>query len=216
MNKIKRRNNWKNINSIIGLFFFLLLTIYFSILLNIKKEGYSLFVEFTDAYGLKEGTSVNMRGMNIGYIKNLKMNPSSVLVSIYITSSKIIIPKKSIIETNQTSLFNNTTLDIIPLDKQSIDNSNSINVFNADCLQSTILCNNQYILGDRGLNYDDLIRATTRIAQRFDDPRFFNLFYLFLQNSLEISDDIVILLKNISDMSNWFSYSLRYMLLNNI
>lgn len=156
-----------------------------------KKHGYSLFIEFSNAYGLKQGTNVNMRGINIGYVKSIKINSNSVLVGIYIMSSNILIPKSTIIETSQTSLFNNTIIDIIPLQKYYINDQKIINVFHLDCSSSQFLCNNQYIIGERGLNYDDLIRATTRIAQRFDDPRFFNLFYLFLQNIFDISDDFV-------------------------
>nr|P46315.1 RecName: Full=Uncharacterized protein ycf22 [Antithamnion sp.]CAA83939.1 unknown [Antithamnion sp.] len=181
-----------------------------------KKHGYSLFVEFTHAYGIGEGTSVNMRGVNIGYIKNLQINSNSVLVSIYIKSEKILIPKNSIIETNQTSLFNNTIIDIIPLEKINNYSIRDFNVFNQNCYDLQIFCNNQYIIGDRGLNYDDLIRATTRIAQRFDDPRFFNLFYLFLQNTIEISDDFILTFNNISSMSYYLYIFCRDFLLNNI
>nr|YP_009300580.1 hypothetical chloroplast RF22 [Campylaephora sungminbooi]AKU47499.1 hypothetical chloroplast RF22 [Campylaephora sungminbooi]ALN11946.1 hypothetical chloroplast RF22 [Campylaephora sungminbooi] len=154
-----------------------------------------------------------MRGVNIGYIQSLKINPNSILVSVYITSSDILIPKNSIIETSQTSLFNNTVIDVIPLEKKIINSSNNINVFQQNCYKSQVLCHNQYIIGQRGLNYDDLIRATTRISQRFDDPRLFSLFYFFLQNSLEISDDFVNISTNISKLSDIFYSSLKYLFL---
>ena len=154
-----------------------------------------------------------MRGVNIGYVRSLKINPNSVLVSIYITSSNILIPKNSIIETSQTSLFNNTIIDIIPLEKNFINDWNDINVFKQDCYKSPVLCHHQYVVGERGLNYDDLIRATTRIAQRFDDPRLFHLCYLFLQNSLEISDDFIDISNNIMKLFEIFCSSLKYLFL---
>ena len=157
-----------------------------------------------------------MRGVNIGYIKNVQININSVLVLVYIKSSNILIPKNSIIETNQTGLFNDTVIDIVPLEKIEMNNLKYLNLFHKDCVKSLILCNNQYILGDRGLNYDDLVRATTRIAQRFDDPRFFNLLYIFLQNGLELSDDIIMILNQISDIIFLFHISLRNFLLQNI
>jgi phospholipid/cholesterol/gamma-HCH transport system substrate-binding protein len=154
-----------------------------------------------------------MRGVNIGYVQSLKINPNSVLVAVYITSSDIIIPKNSIIETSQTSLFNNTVIDIIPLEKKLLYHHNDINLFHQNCYQSKVICHHQYVIGERGLNYDDLIRATTRIAQRFDDPRLFNLFYFFMQNSLEISDDCVRILNNISNLSYVLYSSLQYLFL---
>nr|QCI04443.1 hypothetical protein [Antithamnion hubbsii] len=157
-----------------------------------------------------------MRGVNIGYIKNLQINVNSVLILAYIKSSNIWIPKNSIVETNQTGLFNDTVIDIIPLEKIKISDIRSINLFNENCLTSAVFCNNQYIVGNRGLNYDDLVRATTRIAQRFDDPRFFSLLYIFLQNGIEISDDVVMVLNEISDIIYLFHISLRNFLLQHM
>lgn len=139
-----------------------------------------------------------MRGINIGYVKTLQINLQSIIVLINIKSPNIIIPRNSIIETNQTGLFNNTLIDIIPMEIESSTLINSVNVFSSDCLNSKMICHNFYLKGNRGLNYDDLIRAATRISQRFDDPRFFNLCYLFLQNIIDISDDMIISVNNIS------------------
>lgn len=154
-----------------------------------------------------------MRGVNIGYVQNIKINPNSVLVAVYINSSDILIPKNSIIETSQTSLFNNTVIDIIPLDKHLANYPKNIKLFDQHCYKSYVICNNQYVIGERGLNYDDLIRATTRIAQRFDDPRLFNLLYFFLQNSLEISDDIVSISSNTSSLCIIIYSFLQYLFL---
>ncbi len=155
-----------------------------------------LFVEFSNAYGIKEGTNINMRGINIGQIKAVQLNINSVTVLMYIYSKNILIPKYSIVEINQVGLFNNSVIDITPLD--SFEHIKNFNVFTALCLKSKFLCNNDYIKGYRGLNYDDLVRATTRISQRFDDPRFFQLLYLFLQNIIDISDEIVLMINHIS------------------
>nr|YP_009488589.1 Ycf22 [Grateloupia filicina]AWD77377.1 Ycf22 [Grateloupia filicina]BCB14925.1 Ycf22 [Grateloupia asiatica] len=131
-----------------------------------------------------------MRGINIGYVKNIKMNFNSVLVLVHIKSNDILIPKNAIIETSQTGLLNDAVIDILPLETIFIEKIRDIDVFSNVCQESKFLCNLSYIYGERGLNYDDLIRAATRISQRFDDPRFFNLLYIFLQNSFEISEDI--------------------------
>nr|QCI05014.1 hypothetical protein [Callithamnion tetricum] len=147
-----------------------------------------------------------MRGVTIGYIQSLQVNTNYVIVLAYIKSKYILIPKSSIVETNQTGLFNDTTIDIIPLKKLSVVDFNKINVFSKSCLYSSVLCNYHYIRGERGLNYDDLIRATTRISQRFDDPRFFNLFYLFLQNCIDISDEIVLITTDISQILSLFNF----------
>nr|QCI08532.1 hypothetical protein [Spermothamnion repens] len=180
------------------IFFLFSFWLFFSI--NKKKQGYSIFVEFSNGYGIKEGTNITMRGINIGYIKNIQPTINSIVVLVHIESKNILIPKSCLVETNQTGLFNNTVIDIIPINvlsyKQVINDK--ISPISNFCWKSKILCNNDYIKGYRGLNYDDLIRAATRISQRFDDPRFFHLFYMVLQNFIDISDEIVLLVNNLS------------------
>lgn len=208
MNKIKHHNFWVNIHNIIVFFIFIVFSIITWILITSEKynKSYLLLIEFSNAHGLKEGTSLTMRGVNIGHIKSLKVDINSVLVLVKINSSDILIPKNSIIETNQTGLLNDGIIDVIPLenikikDKQDIN----INVFSPQCIHSPFLCHLNYIEGNRGLNYDDLVRAATRISQRFDDPTFFNIFYLFLQNSIDLSDNISKITFDLSNLITLF------------
>nr|WCH56280.1 hypothetical protein [Hypnea sp.] len=200
----KSANLWKHIQSILVLGIFICLTVClcFSINFNLDKAGYSVFIEFKNAYGIREGTSLRMRGTNIGYVKKIKIDLNSILLLVYIKSRNILIPKDSIIETNQTGLLNETVIDIIPLNVLNYQVSKSVNVFSKECQISNIVCHLNYMEGERGLNYDDLVRAATRISQRFDDPGFFNIFYLFLQSSIDLSDD---LLNIMFDTSNFIS-----------
>lgn len=202
MNKIKTRNLWVSIFNIIlfiaGIFF--TICIWLSINSGITNKGYSFFLEFNNAHGIKEGTSVRMRGIAVGSIKSMKMDLNSIVVLVYINSAKTFIPRNAIIETNQTGLLNDTVIDIIPLRTIPKEDILQVSVFSENCNESSMICHLDFLEGDRGLNYDDLVRAATRISQRFDDPNFFNVFYLFLQNSLEISDDMMKITTDISHL----------------
>nr|AOM64561.1 hypothetical protein Riqu_082 [Riquetophycus sp.] len=193
MKKIRSRNIWLNMINISVFLIFIFFTFFMWLLINENRisHGYSFFIEFSNAHGIKQGTNIRIRGVNIGYIKKIKIDINSVLVLAYVYSPKTLIPRNSVVETNQTGLLNETIIDIIPLDQVNITKLNNINVFSSTCSISSLVCHLDYLEGDRGLNYDDLVRAATRISQRFDDPSFFNIFYLFLQNSLELSDDII-------------------------
>lgn len=145
---------------------------------------------------------------------------SSILVLVHINSCNILIPKKSQIEVNQAGLFNDAVIDIVPLNEFGFFANDEkkffmqrVDVFSKSCLSSRFLCNYHFLKGSRGLNYDDLIRASTRIAQRFDDPRFFNFFYIFLQNNLDISENVLYLFANISKISYLVAYFLHTRLL---
>nr|QCI07376.1 hypothetical protein [Leiomenia cribrosa] len=167
---------------------------------NKNIQGYGIFIRFNNANGIKLGTDVRMRGVKIGHIKNLKIDINSILVFAHVYSTNIFIPKNSIVETNQTGLLNDSVIDIIPLEKLDNKSLMQIDVFSSKCINSQLICHLNCLEGDRGLNYDDLIRAATRISQRFDDPSFFNIFYLFLQNSIELSDDILNITIDISNL----------------
>nr|WOA02487.1 hypothetical protein [Gloiopeltis furcata] len=203
MNKTRSKNFVVNIKNMIVFLFFMFFTIIIWLTLNFNSanRGYLLFIEFKNAYGIKQGTSIRMRGMNIGYIKNTRINLNSILVLAHINSRNILIPKNSIIETNQTGLLNDTIIDITPLENIKKIDRKSLDVFSLECARSNIICNLSIVEGDRGLNYDDLVRATTRISQRFDDPSFFYLFYLFLQNSIELSGDLINITMDISSIA---------------
>lgn len=202
MNKIKSFDWRIDIFNILVFTLFILFTLFVSSFISRcnSLKGYSFFIEFNNAYGIQEGTYVRMRGMNIGHVKNIKMDMNSILVLVHINSQEIIIPRNSIIETSQTGLLNDTIVDIAPLTTITIDDYRKTDVFAKSCSLSSFICHLDYLEGDRGLNYDDLIRAATRISQRFDDPSFFSIFYLFLQNGLELSDDIINIAMDISNM----------------
>ena len=177
-----------------------------------QTKSYSFFIEFSNSQGINRGTSVRMRGIEIGYVENIRLKLNSVLVSVQINSSKILIPRNSLVETTQTGLLNEPLIDIVPL--QLFSSTNNVSPFSSTCSNSFIICNHAYIIGDRGLNYDDLIRSTTRISQRFDDPRFFSLFYVFLQNGIEFTDTLLDLMSYLLDFTSSFSIYLRGLLID--
>nr|YP_010902435.1 hypothetical protein REP52_pgp147 [Hypnea nidifica]WCH54290.1 hypothetical protein [Hypnea nidifica] len=215
---IKYNNSWKHIQSILVLFIVIILTVFlcFLINVNVNNTGYSVFVEFKSAYGVREGTSIRMRGVNIGYVKKIKIDLNSVLLLVFVKSTNILIPKNSIVETNQTGLLNETVIDIVPLNLLKPQVVQKINVFSEQCYKSSVVCHLNFIQGERGLNYDDLVRAATRISQRFDDPVFFNIFYLFLQNGIDLSDDILNITFDISNCIFVLYNFLKNILLNYI
>lgn len=202
MNKIKTRYLVNNFRYLVGFFLIVVFSIFVWLVLKFPNldKSYVFFIEFNNVHGIHEGTQIRFRGITIGSIKNLKIQLNSVLTLAEIYSSKVCIPKNSIIETNQTGLLNETVIDIVPLEK-IIDNKSIVkSPLSELCYSYDIICDSMYLEGDRGLNYDDLVRSTTRISQRFDDPRFFNIFYVFLHNAIELSDNILELTMNVSDV----------------
>lgn len=163
-----------------------------------RSSSYSFFIELNNASGIHAGTTVHMRGVCIGSIQAIRLKLNCVLAIVKVDSDKTLIPASSIIETTQAGLLNEPVVDIIPRHHEAYHNEQKSNPLSACCDSSAIVCNKMYVVGSRGLNYDDLIRSTTRISQRFDDPRFFNVFYVFLQNSIEAVELFMELLSSMS------------------
>ena len=184
----------------IFIFIFSICFLYAICLLKLENLKYSFFIEFDNANGMVIGTPIKLRGVQVGIIQNLQLKPNCVLALAEIYSHKTTIVKDSIFETTQTGLLNDTVIDIIPL--KHLEGGLKISPISFSCDNSKIVCNNTYVLGDRGLNYDDLVRSTTRISQRFDDPGLFYLFSVFLTSSIEVTEGISTFLKGFSDSLN--------------
>ncbi|ASN78844.1 Ycf22 (chloroplast) [Porphyra umbilicalis] len=175
-----------------------------------KNKSYKVFVEFDSAYGIQEGTSVRLRGLPVGKVVGINQSLSTILTSIEIQSCNTIIPKASLIETNQTGLLNDTIIDIVPLniaDQEYI--SLKEGPLSKTCNSTQIICHLNYLQGERGLNYDDLIRATTRISQRFDDPELFYGLYYMIGNILKLSSNLVDCTEHLASISHFFRLQLE-------
>nr|YP_009497918.1 Ycf22 [Gracilaria changii]ART65182.1 Ycf22 [Gracilaria changii] len=142
-----------------------------------------------------------MRGINIGYIDKIQVKYNYVLIKVNINLSSILIPKNSLVETSQTGLLNDTVIDITPLQIINNQDVEKFSVFTKSCVKSIFLCHYDYIRGERGLNYDDLVRAATRISQRFDDPMLFQLASMLLQNTINISNEFIEVTDNVANIT---------------
>nr|WGH12972.1 hypothetical protein Ycf22 [Echinothamnion sp.] len=211
-NKYCHITNFKKLLSILIFILFILIFVFSFIGLKPDK-GYCLFIEFNNAYGLREGASVNLRGVKVGHVSRIGMHLNKVVVLLNIKKRDTLIHENSIFEANQVGLFNDIVVTITPLQDIQYKNLMSTFLLYKDCSSLSVICPNSYIKGYKGINYDDLIRATTRISQRFDDPRFFNLFYLLLKNSISISDELLFLINNSSALFYLFSELINLILL---
>nr|YP_009399878.1 hypothetical protein [Tolypiocladia glomerulata]ARW69697.1 hypothetical protein [Tolypiocladia glomerulata] len=184
--------NLKHFKILLSVLCFILLLCF--VLLNVskpQKKGYFIFVQFSNAYGIKEGTTVNYQGVKVGTVTRINIHLNKVVVLLYIKSSHLLIPCKSIFEVNQIGLFNDIAIDITPVYSKHVPIKKTFSHGLKYFEDARFIKPLSYIRGYKGISYDDLIRSTTRIAQRFDDPRFFSLFYVLLKNGVYISDEIL-------------------------
>lgn len=115
----------------VGLFITLSLLFLFALLTqlssfdNLFKKSYPLVAMIKDGSGLKEKAKVKLKGVNIGYVKEVSLKNNDVMAHLMINEG-IKIPKDSTIIISQDSLLGGKFLDIRPGKSNNILEKNAL------------------------------------------------------------------------------------------
>ncbi|PIN24284.1 hypothetical protein CDL12_02994 [Handroanthus impetiginosus] len=134
--------------------------------LRSKFRKYLAVFEFDQASGICSGTPVRIRGVNVGNV--VRVNPSlrNIEAIAEIEDEKVIIPRNSLIEVNQSGLLMETLIDITPRDPIPAP---SVGPLHADCVkEGLIVCDRQKIKGHQGVSLDALVGIFTRIGREVE------------------------------------------------
>jgi phospholipid/cholesterol/gamma-HCH transport system substrate-binding protein len=132
---------------------------------NLGGRAYTLEVELVDALGLSVGSPVKFRGVKVGHITQMRPQTQKVLVTVEITSSKVLIPRQINVETSQSGFVGQAALEFRPTDLQVSDaNLDDLSPFEPNCDPQVIVCQGDRLKGESGNNLEELIRATMQIA----------------------------------------------------
>jgi phospholipid/cholesterol/gamma-HCH transport system substrate-binding protein len=89
-------------------------------------------------------------------------------VQVSIDNSKLVIPKNSVAETNQSGFLSSTNIDISPpKDKQAIDSK--LSPLAKDCNAELIICQGGEIEGVRGVSFIALLKDTSLALRKIND-----------------------------------------------
>ncbi|WRX21118.1 Mce/MlaD - like 1 [Theobroma cacao] len=151
-----------------------------------KFRKYLAVFEFAQASGICTGTPVRIRGVTVGNV--VRVNPSlkSIEAVVEVEDDKIIIPRNSLIEVNQSGLLMETLIDITPRDPIP---SPSVGPLNPDCLkEGLIVCDRQKIKGEQGVSLDALVGIVTRLARQMEEIGIINTYSLAERVAAVIQD----------------------------
>ncbi|KAL4291665.1 hypothetical protein GQ457_14G000750 [Hibiscus cannabinus] len=151
-----------------------------------KFRKYLAVFEFAQASGICTGTPVRIRGVTVGNV--VRVNPSlkSIEAVVEVEDDKIIIPRNSLIEVNQSGLLMETMIDITPRDPIP---SPSVGPLNADCIkEGLIVCDRQKIKGEQGVSLDELVGIVTRLARQMEEIGIANTYSLAERVAAVIQD----------------------------
>ncbi|MGK7921170.1 MAG: MlaD family protein [Trichodesmium sp.] len=163
------------------------------------KRSYKVIVEFESASGIELGTSVRYRGINVGEVKGLKPGPNGVDVTLEIKPADLIIPRNVYIQANISSFIGIAQIDITP--RRRIPESEiSAGPLSSNCPE-IIICNNDRLEGQAGVEIQEVLRAGIRLIDLYSDPELFSNVKAIAENTANASAEASRLAKQLSDLS---------------
>lgn len=136
--------------------------------LQLNSAKFTFTIKLPDASGLNTGSVVRFRGVEVGRVTSLTAQTEGVDVQVGIENSKLLIPKQSVAETNQSGFLGNTNIDIFPpKDKVAIDPN--LNPLAKDCNSELIVCQGGQIEGSRGVSFTVLLKDMSVTLRKIND-----------------------------------------------
>lgn len=136
--------------------------------LQLSSSKFTFTIKIADASGLNTGSVVRFRGVEVGRVTALTAQTEGVDVQVSIENPRLIIPKQSIAETNQSGFLGNTNIDIFPpQDKLAIDPK--MNPIAKDCNADLIICQGGEIEGVRGVSFIALLKDSSAALRKIND-----------------------------------------------
>jgi phospholipid/cholesterol/gamma-HCH transport system substrate-binding protein len=165
-------------------------------------SGFSFAIAFTDASGLSVGSPVRFRGVQIGKVQNLQAESSSVKVSVAIDNPKLVIPRNSLVETNQSGFLNSTTVDIFP--KVNLTADANFDPMSQNCDNNQIICRGITIEGKTGVNFTQVVRETSETMRKLNDSELLNSLNKTLKSTDEAAQSFKVLAKSANKLIESF------------
>ncbi|KAA8544666.1 hypothetical protein F0562_019487 [Nyssa sinensis] len=135
--------------------------------LRSKFRKYLAVFEFAQACGICTGTPVRIRGVTVGNVIRVIPSLKSIEAVIEVEDDKIIIPRNSLVEVNQSGLLMETLIDITPRDPIPTP---SVGPLDPECVkEGLIVCDRQKIKGYQGVSLDALVGIFTRLGREVEE-----------------------------------------------
>ncbi|MCD7446284.1 Protein TRIGALACTOSYLDIACYLGLYCEROL 2, chloroplastic [Datura stramonium] len=166
--------------------------------LRSRFRKYLAVLEFEQACGICTGTPVRIRGVNVGNV--IRVNPSlrNIEAVVEVEDDKIIIPRNSLVEVNQSGLIMETMIDITPRDPIPIPSAGPLD---PDCVkEGLIVCDRQKIKGQQGVSLDALVGIFTRLGREAEEIGLSNT-YALAERALNVVEEARPLLTKIKAMA---------------
>uniref|UniRef100_J3L8C5 Mce/MlaD domain-containing protein n=1 Tax=Oryza brachyantha TaxID=4533 RepID=J3L8C5_ORYBR len=135
--------------------------------LRSRFRKYHAVFEFTQACGICVGTPVRIRGVTVGNVVRVDSSLKSIDAYVEVEDDKIIVPRNSVVEVNQSGLLMETLIDITPKDPLPTP---SVGPLDPECSkEGLILCDKERMKGKQGVSLDALVGIFTRLGRDMEE-----------------------------------------------
>ncbi len=148
---------------------------------NPANRPYQLIAEFDDTMGVQIGTPVMYRGVPIGRVMSITPQSNSVELGLEITDKDLRIPSEVLVETVESGLIGEVSVEITPLVELS-EAAADISPRGEACDSGVILCDGARLQGELGPSYEALLRSTTSLMDLYADPQILEQMKVVLEN----------------------------------
>ena len=131
---------------------------------------------FDDVASLVKGSPVRLMGINIGYVKDIKIFDNKVFVSILVTKKNVVIPKSAIATIEFYGLGGSTSLELEPSTNLGTEHSDEI-------IPSETYRVQDYWDGVK-LTANTMINTYTGVRNLIDENNLLNNKQIFFQSGL--------------------------------
>lgn len=167
---------------------------------RLGNRGYSFTTEFDDASGMKLGSPVVYRGVNVGRVSEITTSSNGVIVKIEIDRSDLVISTDSVIEVNQSGLIGETSVAIVP--KTELDTATlQANPLASDCNGQVIICDGSRLRGELGVSFNQLLQGTLKVSNLYTSDEFFENINELAKNASEAAEGVAKLTRDFSDVT---------------
>ncbi|MFQ3614912.1 MAG: MlaD family protein, partial [Cyanobacteriota bacterium] len=163
--------------------------------LRFGSQGFRFTVTYSNVAGLAEGSSVRLRGVNVGRVERIvpQLTQVEVLVAV---DQPLAISRNALFFTSQTGLVGETVMDILPpADPQGLSGS----PLAEDCDSSQIVCQGDVVEGTPGVDFGQLLTQMDRLITRVNDDEFFNNLNSTLEGITRVANSVADLSETVED-----------------
>ncbi len=164
--------------------------------LRFGSQGFKFTVTYSNVAGLAEGSSVRLRGVNVGRVERILPQLAQVEVQVAV-DQPLAIPRDALFFTSQTGLVGETVMDILPRNASDVQAAGS--PLGEDCDSSQIVCDGDVVEGTPGVDFGQLLIQMDRLITRVNDDEFFNTLNSTLEGITRVTNSVADLSETVED-----------------